>query len=305
MKFIVATTDNIYFRWQILVQINNFIKQGIINDVIYVVSYTNEVSKEIKLIDENTKASFYYYEDTRKNKSYAPSVALHVLGKHFKIHPKDGKMFMYLDPDVLFRKPPIINNTIKNSKSIYVSDTKSYIDSKYIKSKSSELFEKMCEVVNINPNVVVNNDNGAGGAQYIMKDIDYLFWEEAEKDSNRLYKLMKDTEKIYSPKHPIQKWTAEMWGVLWGIWKKGVKTIIIKDLSFSWATDHIKSYYKHNIFHNAGVFDQKDLFNKGKFSNKNPFNENFDYVNKDRNSYMYVKEIMDTKKNYPELIKQL
>lgn len=305
MKYIIATTDNKYFRWQILVQINNFKKLGIIDDVIYIVSYEKSISKEIKLIEKETGVKFYYYKDTRKNKIYTSSVRPHILAKHFKKYSVDGGFFMYLDPDVLFREKLNINDAIKNTKSFFVSDTKSYINSKYIKGKSPELFERMCEVANIESSLVENNDNGAGGAQYIMKNIDHKFWKEVEKDCVNLYELMMKTEKEYSPKHPIQKWTADMWAVLWNIWKLNIKTIILKDLSFSWATSHIKSYDQNLIFHNAGVFNEKDLFNKCKFTQKTPFFEDFSYVNVDRCSYNYVREILETKKNYPNLIKQI
>lgn len=305
MKYIIATSDNKYFRWQILVQINHFIKHGIVDDVIYIISYSDKISKEIKMIEKEVGMKFYYYKDTRKTKIYSSSIRPHILSKHFKKHPKHGEYFMYLDPDVLFRVLPKFNDVIAKSKSFYLSDTKSYINSKYIKGKSDELFGKMCEVANIDTKIVEDNDNSAGGAQYIMKNIKHDFWDDVEKDSNNLYKLMAETEKIYSPKHPIQKWTADMWGVLWNIWKMGINTIILDDLSFSWATSHIKTYYENNIFHNAGVFNQKDLFNKSKFNQKKPFNENFDYVNKDRCSYIYIEEILDTKQRFSKLIKEI
>ena len=73
--------------------------------------------------------------------------------------------------------------------------------------------------------------------------------------------------------------------------KKEVEQAIIdEDMNFSWATDNVIKYDKTNIFHNAGVFDQKDLFNKSKYNNNHPFDADFSYVDKGRGSIKYVEE---------------
>jgi len=112
---------------------------------------------------------------------------------------------------------------------------------------------------------------------------------------------MKVTEEIFNPQHPIQSWTADMWAVLWGAWKKGDTTKINDELSFSWATDSISKYDKHNLFHNAGVATQTDLFNKIAYQ-QTPFNADFSHVSDKFCSYKYVEEIEETKINYPNLI---
>jgi hypothetical protein len=95
--------------------------------------------------------------------------------------------------------------------------------------------------------------------------------------------------KKYHKKFPIspgeiQFWTAEMWSVLWNLWYFKIETKVVDELSFSWATDSIKTYEKHNILHMAGVTDdlKTKKFFKGEFININPINklkENFDYFN--------------------------
>lgn len=305
MKYIVATTDNTYFRWQILVQINNFKRLGILNDLTYVVSVKYKISKELKKIREATGARILTYRDERKSKKYASSVASFVMKKHFENYPEESKMFFYLDPDVLFTKRPDFPKTYYTSNKWILSDTKSYIDSKYIKSKSKELFGLMCNCVGIDKKTVIKYDNDAGGAQYIMKNANSEYWDKVERDSENLYILMKNTSEKYSPKHPIQSWTADMWAMLWNAWLFGHRTIIDKRMKFSWATSRIESYEKNLIHHNAGVFDQEYLFKKGLFFHTHPFNYDFSYVSKDYCSYKYVEEILDTKKNYLNLINLL
>jgi hypothetical protein len=305
MKYVVATSDTPYFRWQMLVQINNFKRLGILDDLTYVVSIRSRRSAKLNHIQKETGVKIFTYKDERVNSVYQPSITAHVLKKHFTKFPKDSEMFYYLDPDVLFREKPEYGDNKYLTPDWWVSDTKSYLNSAYIKSKSEELFNLMCKAVDIDPELVVSMDSGAGGAQLIMKNADANYWGTVEKDSETLYKLMSSTAHKYNPKHPIQAWTAEMWAVIWGAWKLGYNTIIDEDMNFSWATDNVIKYDKTNIFHNAGVFDQKDLFNKSKYNNNHPFDADFSYVDKGRGSIKYVEEIQNTKKNFSKLIKKL
>ena len=306
MKYIVATSDTPYFRWQMLVQINNFKKLGILDDLTYVVSIANRRSGKLNHIAKDTGVRIETYKDERKNPTYQPSITAHIMKKHLQKYPEEGEMFFYLDPDVIFREKPEYKNIFYLYKSVwFLSDTKSYLDSTYIKSKSIELFNLMCKTVNIDPDLVSKLDKAAGGAQYVMKNVDYDYWNEVEKDSENLYELMSSTSGKYNPEHPIQAWTAEMWAVLWNAWKREYPTLIDEDMNFSWATDPIEKFNKNIIFHNAGVFDQENLFHKGKYNDKHPFNDDHSNVDDKHCSFKYLQEIMDTKNNYPELIKKL
>ena len=136
----------------------------------------------------------------------------------------------------------------------------------------------MCMIADIDEELVIKNDNNAGGAQYLLKNVDSSYWERVEFLSGQLYNYMKKTEKKYNPEHPIQSWTADMWAVLWVAWKRGHKTKIIKRFDFAWATDTINKWDERKMFHNAGVFNQEYLFNKTHYTNKHPFNDKFGYV---------------------------
>jgi hypothetical protein len=305
MKYIIATTDSPYFRWQILVQINNFKKLGILDDVIFLISKEKKRSKELGYIQKETGANILTFKDERKYKNYASSVRPNMMKRFVIDYPEIAKCFFYLDPDVIFTEKIEYPYSVENNEVWYLSDTKSYIDSSYIKSKGNELFIKMCEIVDIEPNIVQMNDLSAGGAQYIMKNTNYEYWDKVEKDSELLYKFMNDSKDKYNPKHPIQAWTADMWAVLWNAWKFNHKTIIWNNLNFSWATSKINQWDENKIFHNAGVFTEKNLFNKCNYVDKHPFDKDFSYVEDRFCSFNYVKEIKDTKNNYSSLIKKI
>lgn len=304
MKLLVVLPDCDYYLWQMLVLMNNIRKIGYEENTVFVIGIRNS-QKSTHLLNilryGNIKSRFYIYKDDRDDLSYSSSMRPHILKKFFKEHKEyENKTFFYIDPDIIFREKINFSN-IETNDTWYVSDTRSYIDSKYIIGKSEKLFNEMCRIVKIDPKIVLDNDNNAGGAQYLMKNLNYDYWEKVENDSVELFKHMKNTENIYTPEAPIQSWTADMWAVLWNAWLFGHKTKIIKRLDFSWATDPIKKWNDRNIYHNAGaVKDDGKLFIKTKYQ-KSPFNQKIRCSDK-YCSYKYLIEIKETEENFKNVI---
>ncbi len=158
----------------------------------------------------------------------------------------------------------------------------------------------MCNVIGIDSNLVEKNEKKTGGAQYFFpKNIimTYGLWEKIENDCTDLYTLMINTSNKYTPTHPIQSWTSDMWAMLWNFWNMGYDSIISKELDFSWPTFMVGEWNKYNIYHNAGVTsDRSDLFFKGSFIDKSPFDSKHDNVSDKYCSIKYVQEIIETAK---------
>jgi hypothetical protein len=190
----------------------------------------------------------------------------------------------------------------------YLSDTVSYIGSDYIKSKSDSLLTEMCEIAGIPRKLVESNNMNSGGAQYLMKGIDSSYWKDVKKVTLDLYKYMFKREmleresfgdSIPNDYNPIQKWCADMWGVLWCALKRGNDVRISSELGFSWGcSDGMDEWNRYKIMHNAGVTDNRGgtVFYKGDYIDKSPWAENFDNIDKNHNSYNYVKAILHAKK---------
>jgi hypothetical protein len=305
MKYLISTSDTKYFQWQLIVQHHNFLKNNIHKDMILVYSFDQKSSKEFERLCRALRIKAYGYLDDRKEWGYTPSKRSYILSKLFNDLPElENETIFFTDPDVLFNKKPDFSK-FDDDDIWYLSDTRSYLDSKYIKSKSEELFIKMCEIADIDPQLVIDNDNNAGGAQYIMKNLNAEYWLEVAHVAEKLYKFMKSTESKYNPEHPIQSWTADMWALIWVAWKMGYQTKIPKEMNFSWATDSIDKVESEGIYHNAGVFDQKDLFHKGHYSGKYPFGDDLSFVNDKKGSIYYAREIADTSKKYKEILEYI
>jgi hypothetical protein len=86
--------------------------------------------------------------------------------------------------------------------------------------------------------------------------------------------------------------------VLWLLWKRDIKTEIHSELDFRWATDDISLWKTNKILHMAGVTaGMKDVFFKGGFITKTPFNTDFDYIRENSITNIYIQEMEELKKD--------
>jgi hypothetical protein len=304
--FMSAQPDHPYFHWQVEVLINNFIKLGINPNWIEILwAYSGNPSYDgLALATKYPTVRFFFYQKTvKENFGYIPILRPDILEQHFTRFPElRGETIFYHDSDIIFRQLPDFDS-MHGDMYWYLSDTVSYIGANYIKSKSDDLFLDLCSLSKIPPEMVEKNEEGSGGAQYLMKGVTAEYWKEVKEDSLILYKYMSDREneerkslsaeelKTYNP---IQKWCADMWSVLWGAWKMGAQTIVTPDLDFSWGTSSITDYNRCNIMHNAGVTGERadTLFYKANFRDSSPFDADLSFVTPDTASAKYVEAIL-------------
>ena len=310
LRFVCAQPAIKYYSWQLETMLNNFIEMGINLNQVDIVCWkqTGEVSEEYSKLANGYPARFFFYDDTRETRHYISSIRPNILKQHFTKYPElEKEAILYHDCDIVFTKPIKWEQYLQDNK-WYGSDCRWYIGHDYIISKGEDILDKMCEIVDIDKQLVKDNELNAIGAQYLMKGINAQFWVNVEKDCERLFKEITDlnNEKIEldrhtmsegearQPYHPLQIWCADMWAVLWNGWKLGYESVCHPDLEFAWATSTEADWDRLNIFHNAGVTDAAGgLFYKALYMNELPYNKNLE-----------IKEGTASKKYY-EIIQRL
>ena len=302
VRFVCAQPSELYFAWQVEVMLHNFIEMGINLEYVDIISTTknNKIPEVWNKLANNYNARFFFYEDTRITKYYTSSIRPNILKQHFKQYPElTNQTIFYHDSDIIFRTP--INwNQFENDDIFYGSNTNWYISYDYIISKGKDVFDKMVEIMDINPQIVIDNNDNSIGAQYILKNINNTFWENVEYDCENLYKkiiqLNNKKNQENSSYHELQIWTADMWAVLWNIWKRGYKTKSHPDLMFSWGISSEELYNMYSIMHNAGVTDfHVNYFNKSKYVKSLPYNLNLK-IKENTASKKYYEWIQKTEK---------
>jgi hypothetical protein len=310
LRYICVQPRLVYYAWQVEVMINNFIKHGINpNNIDILIAWNpNDLTTSVqanvdawdKLAAYYSNVRFFFYQDTREQPiHYISSIRPNILKQHFKAHPElESEAIFYHDCDIVFTKPPNWDQFL-NDKIWYLSNTNSYINYNYIISKGQDVYDKMCEVVGIDPIIPKLMNSNSGGAQYIMKNINTNYWEKVEKDSEQLFyqitQLNNQKISLDPTHHPLQIWCADMWAVLWNGWLRGNETKVVSEMDFSWATDPIKRWEETTIFHNAGVTGEGVHFYKGVYQNQLPYNIE-DTFDEQFCSKLYFNEIKETTK---------
>lgn len=282
VRLICAQPAILYYAWQVEVMLNNFKNVGInLNhvDIVCAIQTGTDMSLWGKLAEAYPARFFFYRDDRPSPVSYTSSVRPWVLAKHWKAHPYlENETVFYHDCDIVFSKP-VDFERFEKSEHCHGSDVRWYISHRYIIGKGEDVLNRMCEIVDISPKVIEDNELNCIGAQYVLKGITHEFWTNVFNHSEQLFKditALNITKKKESPSyHELQIWCADMWALLWNLWKEGKQTIPDSELAFSWATSTEQDWYNHSIFHNAGVTGpDTGLFFKGSYIHKLPYNEN-------------------------------
>ncbi|MDR0262349.1 MAG: hypothetical protein LBJ04_03910 [Sphingobacterium sp.] len=298
MIFVSAQPAEDFFLWQIKVMLNNFNRLGIQGSDIHILfGYKDEIPLNvIDFVQNNREAQFFFYEDTRLSKVYLSSIRPHILAKHFKLHANlSQECIFYHDVDILFTENFDGFESLLEDEIWYFSPANYIAASQVISIDGLNVLKGMCEIVGIDRKLVQRNDINAGGAQYIMKNLDYTFWDKVELDCENIYKFLLKNEEKKPYKDHISSWCTDMYVVYWNS-LLNAKVKSVKELDFCWPHDDIKRYSECSIFHNSGVFPKnaKDYFYKSGFYSSEPYFKDFSFVSEHCCSSKYVEEIYKT-----------
>lgn len=302
LRLMTAQPATDYYAWQVEVNLDNLLSMGYSDNSIDVVAgYSDRVPPSwMALAKRFSNVRFHFYPDTREDKTYPPSIQAHILAKHWKRHPYLSKEAVFFhDCDFIFTKKFNFHDYL-NDDNWYFSDCSSYLSYDYIVGKSETLLEMMCETVDI-CSCKIRSAVSHGGAQKLIKGVHAEYWEDVEKDSMNLYKLLSSSKaqkmKKEEDPNPIQAWTASMWAELWNGWKRGFNVVTPREFDFAWATDVIDKWDQVSFFHNAGVGDSNSgMFFKGNYTDRHPYDEQLE-LDKGRCSSKYFDIVKNVGRN--------
>ena len=116
LRYVCVQPRLLYHAWQVEVMINNFIKHGINpNNIDILVAWNpNDLTTTIpanveswnKLAAHYSSVRFFFYQDTREDMSYIPSIYFNILKQHISAYPELSNEVLFLhDSDIIFTKP--------------------------------------------------------------------------------------------------------------------------------------------------------------------------------------------------------
>lgn len=293
MTFISCQPHDIYFLWQVEVQICNFRMFGV-SDRMHVLVWYPKGSDKLPLWEELARkfpeVSFFFYEDQGVDLDlYIPQLRPHCLARHFDLYPNlEKEVIFYHDSDIIFNYLPDFDN-LGQGEVNWQSDTSSYLDYNYLRRKedegnipANEAISILCEIGNVTLNTFRSYSDKTGGAQYILKGINGDFWRDVERMCVHIrgkffFGVKNSINDKYFPSEAagFQSWCADMWAVNMALWSRNKVTDVTSLLDFSWATDDAETYHKKPIMHNAGATGaEPGVFYKGHWIMKSPIGKN-------------------------------
>lgn len=337
MIFINCVPDDLYFSWQEEVFIENVRGLGYTQEIRILVFLPrdrmplgfNPRWRELEERYKDSNVKFYFYPDHAnlmakvQEVQYIPLLRPYMLQLHFFEYPElYDKAIFYHDSDIVFTKYLDFSPYLDDD-TCYLSDTKSYLNSDYFDSKRSDVLphlqeaydqidvlESTANLCGVDRATCEQFKDATGGAQYLLKNIDATFWEDVFKGCIDIRKsLFYNTGGINRRFFPsenagFQSWCADMWSVLWNLWKRNLTTETPKSFDFAWATDGEARWKEVYMYHDAGVGGGNEtfLFNKRKQAYVDnvltPFTDDLSYVSPEYASSLYVKEILKVKDKY-------
>lgn len=303
MIYISAQPDDVYFLWQLELQLYNFHSVGIGNESIHIlVGYKPEkgIHPLFKNFACNNKdVKIYFYPDNRKKKKYLSSIRPHLLAQHFRKNPKlEKEIIFYHDSDILFTGIPNWDSLCMDEV-WYVSDTRSYLDSLYIKRFMDEVeFARMCSLLSVTPEDIIKQDANAGGAQYILKSCTAKFWDKVENDCELLFTYLYNEQKYGTRIHKeLQIWCTDMWVIWWNAILQKRSFLIHPKLDFCWADSPSNELKNKKILHYTGS-KKKDIhiFEKTLFQTHSPFYTDLSGIEQNTCSWFVVETIREYRK---------
>ncbi len=293
MIYLSCQPIDVYFLWQVEVQIVNFRKFGISGRMHILVWYPEKRASELEawrtLQDKYPETRFFFYPDEGVTLGlYVSQLRPHTIKKHFKAIPElKREIIFYHDSDIIFNYLPEFDKLLSDNVN-WQSDCSSYLDYNYLSRKEkegnipeNEAIQILADIGKVPLEVLQSYTGNTGGAQCILKGVDSEFWEDVERQCKEIrYKFWWNIPTSINRKYFIdenkgfQSWCADMWALNMALWSRGKITSVTPILDFSWATSSYEEFLKKPIYHNAGATkDRPDLFYKGDWLHKSPIGQ--------------------------------
>ena len=332
LKFICCQPDDTYYTWQVHLWLESLRKIGHSDKaivLIFIPFFRNKNEKWNQIIELYPEAEFKFYKDEENSVSrllgtYIPVLRPYCLMRYFDENPNmQDKAVFYCDSDVIFTENFNVDAYI-NDDINYLSDTNSYINASYFDSKERDVLPEKLEAykqrdilnevatsVGISREIAEANNDHSGGAQYLLKDVDSEFWSRVLTSCIIIRTSLQAANKEFfkDENAGFQSWCADMWAVLWNLWRNNATTRNIKEMEFAWSSDHIDKLKTTGILHNAGIVDKHSMgypaFYKGAYhTGIDPLTDHHlqvvlnDEKTKQHCNHYYASQLVELKEKY-------
>lgn len=298
LVIITASPNGLRFSWEHYIYLNNLREKGL-SDRAQILVFT-PLEDMVKgphimwrqLETDFPETKFFYYPDEHGTINriisvfgYIPILRIFCLIKHFEKFPElKDKAIFYTDSDILltddFDFTPFLSDDV-----CYLSEANSYTNAdyflskynlledgtpefakpeKYVELKRRDILQDLARTAEITKDKILEHNTKSGAAQYLLKNIDHIFWNNVFDTCLSIYTLLGDYNRQYmqSEDKGYQKWCSDIWAVQFSLYRRNYPVETPKYFDFTWATDDISRLKEARIYHNAGITSDSKLKRK-------------------------------------------
>lgn len=300
MKAIMCQPTEIRFHWELEVLISNLISLGQKpQDIVLLFLQGGQDGPEyVEQFKHKFGVEACLYQDNRDDRSYIPSIKPYLWSEYLREDStRQQETYLYIDSDVVFKRLPMLDRLISLSNTHwYCSDTLGYTNYSYLSSVkyADEIIPKMCDLAGITEAQLKEQNDGEGGAQWIMKNPTLDYWEDVYALSNAFWHYFESIrEKTDLDELPggIQTWTAQMFAENFSAIKHDITQEVTDELKFAWTPDMHEVNKDAILIHDSGAQGESQFFDKSNYTTKEPYSDDFSQIEPDSWSADYVREI--------------
>ena len=284
--------DSLYLLWQQEVQIQNFRKHGVLEQLTVVVlyggeqpsSYAQNVAKLCRTYFFKNEQSDQHYPAS--NKPYGVARLLEVLPEYA------ARGFVLMDSDMILTAPLELNR-IRQQQGIHFALSGDPMNLGFVGKNLLEL-DRALGVVRVSRETLLNYDHIVGAVPLWVQGISSELAHKIARDAVALHLEFGRQAALGAT---IEVWTAEMYAWNWNLYAAGLSVFNALELDSMWAWEPLSSIGDRKIIHAAGVFKpESGHFCKLLYHDASPLEyRDFDYITRqDCCSWLYYQALLET-----------
>jgi hypothetical protein len=292
MTYLSVIDDSLYLLWQQEVQIQNFRKLGLLEQLTVVVLHTGEQPSSYAQ-DVSKLCRTYFFKNEQADQHYPASNKPYGVARLLENQPEySTRGFVLMDSDMILTAPLELNR-IREQGGMYFALNGDPMNTGFISQKLPEL-DQALGVIGVSRENLLHYDHIVGSIPLWVQGISSEFVHKIARDAVALHL---EFERQAALGATMEVWTAEMYAWNWNLYAVGAAVNNAPELDSMWAWEPLSSVRDRKIIHAAGVSKpESGHFCKLLYHDASPLEyRDFAYVTRqDCCSWLYYQAVLET-----------
>ena len=292
MSYVSVIDDSLYLLWQQEVQIQNFRKLGLLEQLTVVILHAGEQPSSYAR-DLSRLCRSYFFRNRQLEQHYPASNKPYGVARLLEDHPQyAARGFVLMDSDMILTAPLELDK-IRGQGGMHFAVNGEPMNSEFVVRHLLEVPAAL-DVVGLLVEQARRYDHIVGMIPLWVQGVSSEFVHKIARDAVALYR---EFERQAALGATIEVWTAEMHAWNWNLYTAGLAVYNAPELDAMWAWEPLSSLRERKIIHAAGVFKpESGHFCKLLYHDTSPLEyRDFAYITRqDCCSWLYLQAVLET-----------